>query len=165
VLLHSPGLAERVLPLVTFFREQSVVPDKLRSVAILSAVREKEAAYVWAAQVAAAKRAGLSESTINVLRAKGDPGSLSAEEREIVVYVRELMRTNKASQGAFDTLQKKYGTQWLVELRRPRTTSRCSPASSTRSRWRRRRTATRCRLRASAASRGCARGSFPSPRA
>jgi 4-carboxymuconolactone decarboxylase len=116
VLLHSPELAERVLPLVTFFREKSVVPDRLRSVAILAAVREKEAAYVWAAQVGAARRAGMSESTIDVLRAKGDPSSLPAEERDIVVYTRELMRTNKASQGAFDTLHKKYGTQWLVEL-------------------------------------------------
>ena len=41
MLLHSPGLAERVLPLVTFFREQSVVDARLRSVAILSAVRER----------------------------------------------------------------------------------------------------------------------------
>src|SRR5438093_1603598 len=50
MLLHSPKLAERVLPLVTFFRDESVVDAKLRSIAILSAVREREAAYVWAAQ-------------------------------------------------------------------------------------------------------------------
>src|SRR5262245_18853302 len=65
VLLHSPQLAERVLPLVTFFREQSVVDDKLRSIAILTAVREREAAYVWAAQVAAARRNGLREEVID----------------------------------------------------------------------------------------------------
>jgi 4-carboxymuconolactone decarboxylase len=46
MLLHSPKLAERVLPLVTFFRDQSVVEGKLRSLAILTAVREREAAYV-----------------------------------------------------------------------------------------------------------------------
>jgi len=46
MLLHSPKLAERVLPLVTFFRDESVVDAKLRSIAILSAVREREAAYV-----------------------------------------------------------------------------------------------------------------------
>jgi 4-carboxymuconolactone decarboxylase len=43
IMLHSPKLAERVLPLVTFFREGSVVDGKLRSHAILAAVREKEA--------------------------------------------------------------------------------------------------------------------------
>src|SRR4249920_428821 len=61
MLLHSPKLAERVLPLVTFFRDDSVVDARLRSVAILAAVREREAAYVWAAQVGAARRNGLSD--------------------------------------------------------------------------------------------------------
>lgn len=116
MLLHSPKLAERILPLVTFFRDQSVVDGKLRSIAILTAVREREAAYVWSAQVAQARRNGLREEVIDLLRAKGDPGKLSAEEREIVTYVRQLMRTNRVDQAAFDALQKRFGAQWLVEM-------------------------------------------------
>src|SRR5262245_24077100 len=87
MLLHSPRLAERVLPLVTFFRDESIVEPKLRSVAILAAVREREAAYVWAAQVGAARRNGVAEETIDLIRAKGDAGKLPAEERDIVTYV------------------------------------------------------------------------------
>jgi 4-carboxymuconolactone decarboxylase len=116
VLLHSPKLAERVLPLVKFFREDSVVEGRLRSIAILTAVREREAAYVWAAQVGAARRAGLREEVIDLLRAKGDPAALPAEEREIVTYVRQLMRTNRIDQSAFDALSKRHNAQWLVEL-------------------------------------------------
>jgi 4-carboxymuconolactone decarboxylase len=116
MLLHSPKLAERLLPLVTFFRDESVVDAKLRSVAILAAVREREAAYVWAAQVGAARRNGLSEEIIDLIRAKGDPGKLPAEEREIVTYVRQLMRTNRVEQDAFDALRKRHNEQWLVEL-------------------------------------------------
>jgi len=116
MLLHSPKLAEHVLGLVGFFRDESVVDAKLRSVAILTAVREREAAYVWAAQVAAARRNGLDEPVIDLIRAKGDPGKLSAEEREIVTYVRQLMRTNRADQAAFDALAKRHDAQWLVEL-------------------------------------------------
>jgi hypothetical protein len=33
-----------------------------------------------------------------------------------VTYVRELMRTNRAEQVAFDALHGKHGTKWLVEL-------------------------------------------------
>src|SRR5438093_10156320 len=95
ILLHSPKLAERLLKLVTFNREDNVVEPKLRSVAILSAVREREAAYVWAAQVGAARRAGVPDSTIDLLRAKGDPAALSDEERDVVTYVRQLLRTNR----------------------------------------------------------------------
>jgi len=116
MLLHSPKLAERVLGLVTFFRDESVVDPKLRSVGILSAVREREAPYVWAAQVAAARRNGVSEEVIDLLRAKGDPGKLPAPEREIVTYVRQLMRANRVDQAAFDALKNRHGAQWLVEL-------------------------------------------------
>ena len=116
MLLHSPKLAERMLGLVTFFRDESIVEPKLRSVAILTAVREREAAYVWAAQVAAARRNGVREEVIDLLRAKGDPRTLPAEEREIVTYTRQLMRTNRADQAVFDALKNRYGVQWLVEL-------------------------------------------------
>ena len=116
MLLHSPGLAERVLGLVTFFRDQSIVEGPLRSLAILTAVREREAAYVWAAQVGAARRAGVREAAIDLIRAKGDPGTLPAEEAEIVTYTRQLMRTNRVDQAAFDALQKRHGAQWVLEL-------------------------------------------------
>ena len=116
MLLHSPKLAERILPLVTFFRDESVVDAKLRSIAILSAVREREAAYVWAAQVGAARRNGLGEEVIDLLRAKGDPGKLPAEERDIVTYVRQLMRTNRVDQAVFDALKNRHNEQWMVEL-------------------------------------------------
>src|ERR1700704_4807491 len=116
MLLHSPKLAERLLPLVTFFRDGSVVDAKLRSVAILSAVREREAAYVWSAQVGAARRAGLREEVIDLIRAKGDPSTLSVEERDIVTYVRQLMRTNRVDQEVFDALKNRHNVQWMVEL-------------------------------------------------
>jgi 4-carboxymuconolactone decarboxylase len=116
MMLHSPNLAARVLQLVTFFRDDSVVEAKLRSVGILAAVREREGAYVWSAQVGAARRNGLEDAVIDVIRAKGDAAKLTPEQRDIVVYARQLMRTNKVEQAAFDALQKRYGTQWLLEL-------------------------------------------------
>ena len=115
MLLHSPALAERLLPLVKFFREESVVDAPLRSIAILTAVREREAAYVWAAQVGAARRNGLREAVIDLIRAKSDPASLPAEERDIVIYVRQLMRTNRVD-AAFEALNKHHNPQWMVEL-------------------------------------------------
>ena len=116
MLLHSPRLAERLLPLVTFFRDASVVDARLRSVAILSAVREREAAYVWSAQVAAARRSGVPEEVIGLLRAKGDPAALTADERDIVTYVRQLMRTNRVEQALFDALLARHDPQWMLEM-------------------------------------------------
>jgi alkylhydroperoxidase family enzyme len=82
----------------------------------LTAAREREAAYVWAAQVDAARRVGLREAVIDVVRTKGDPAGLSEDERDIMVYTRQLMRTNRVEQAVFDALLGRHGAQWLVEL-------------------------------------------------
>ena len=42
MLLHSPKLAERMLGLVTFFRDTSIVEPRLRSIAILTALAWRE---------------------------------------------------------------------------------------------------------------------------
>jgi alkylhydroperoxidase family enzyme len=93
-----------------------VVEGRLRSLAILTAVRERQAAYVWSAQVGAARRAGVREEAIDLIRAQGDPAALPVEEREIVAYTRQLARTNRVDQAVFDALQTRHGVQWLVEL-------------------------------------------------
>src|SRR5262247_4661445 len=117
VLLHSPKLAERVLNLGNFFRaNESVVAPKDRSLAILVAAREREGAYVWAAQVAAARRAGVREEAIDLIRSKGDPAKLPAEERDIVAYAQQLVQKNRIDQAAFEALQNRHNVQWLVEL-------------------------------------------------
>jgi 4-carboxymuconolactone decarboxylase len=116
VLLHSPKLAELLLPLVTFNRNDSIVEPQLRSIAALTAAREREAAYVWAAQVDVARRVGLREAVIDLVRAKGDPSGLAEDERDVAVYTRQLMRTNRVEQAVFDALLRRHSAQWLVEL-------------------------------------------------
>jgi 4-carboxymuconolactone decarboxylase len=116
MLLHSPQLAEKLLPIVAFFRADTVVEPRLRFLAVLTAACERGAAYVWAAQVGAARSSGIREEVIDLIRAKGDPGKLPAEERDVVNYTRQLMRTNRIDQPTFDALKNRHGAQWLVEL-------------------------------------------------
>jgi hypothetical protein len=71
---------------------------------------------LWAAQVGFARRIGLREEVIDLIRAQGDPSMLPDEEREIVTYVRQLMRTNKIDRAAFDALRKRHDARWMVEL-------------------------------------------------
>ena len=116
VLLKSPVLAERMLGMVTFNRDSCIVDGRLRSHAILAAVRERDSAYVWSAQVGAARRAGVADSTIDILRSKGDVSGLPDDERDIVNLTRQLMRANRAEYPVFNRLLGKYGEQWMVEL-------------------------------------------------
>ena len=116
VLLNSPRLAERLLGAGNYFHYDSIVAEKDKSLAIITAVRQREGAYVWAAQVGAARRAGVREEAIDVIRDKGDLAKLLPEERVIVAYIRELVETNRISQATFDALNKDHDAQWMVEL-------------------------------------------------
>src|ERR1700722_18832223 len=66
ILLHSPRLAERLLPMVPFNREGSVIEASLRLIGILATVREKDSHYVWAAQARSAQENGVRKEAIDV---------------------------------------------------------------------------------------------------
>lgn len=116
VLLHSPALAARLAPIVGFVRDDTIVEPKLHFVAILAAARECDAPYVWAAQVAQARKHNIREELIDHIRARGDPAKLPDEERDVMNYALQLTRTHRADKALFDTLHNRHGVQWLVEL-------------------------------------------------
>jgi 4-carboxymuconolactone decarboxylase len=115
MLLHSPKMAQPIFELGNYFREHSIVPAKLRTLGILVAARERRGAYVWSAQVNAARRAGISEQTIDLIRAKAPPERYSSEERDLIAYAEQLMGTTRVEQATFDVLKERYGVPWLLE--------------------------------------------------
>ena len=116
VLLHSPALAEQLVPMAGFVRDDTIVEPNLRFVAILAAARECNAPYVWAAQVAQARKHHIREDLIDHLRAQGDAAKLSAEERDVLNYTLQLTRTHHVDKATFDVLLNRHGVKWLVEL-------------------------------------------------
>src|ERR1700761_4984238 len=84
VLLYSPEMASKLLPMVPFNREGTIVEPNPRFAGILAAVREREGAYVWAAQVGAAQRSGVPQAMIDLLRTKADPSAFPADEADVV---------------------------------------------------------------------------------
>jgi 4-carboxymuconolactone decarboxylase len=116
ILLLSPPAEAVVVAMSRYFRGDTLVKSPQRELAAITAAREKDSLYVWAAQVDNARRAGLSEETIAAIRDGRDPGSLPPEDAAIVRYVQQLSRTNRVEQPAFDALKERYGIAWLVEL-------------------------------------------------
>jgi len=116
MLLHTPLLAHHFLGVVNFMRENSIVEQKVRSLAALTAASERGGYYVWSAQVESALKAGVRKEAIELIRAKGDPSKLPEDERQIVAFAQQLMRTSNVDRPTFDALHKRHGTKWMVEL-------------------------------------------------
>jgi 4-carboxymuconolactone decarboxylase len=116
ILLHSPALDEHALKLGNYFRYNSVVNSPEKELAIITAAREKDCLYVWAAQVGAGRRAGLREEAIAAVKERRDVAGLQPHEAEIVTYVRQLFRNNRVDQAAYDALVTRYSVPWLIEM-------------------------------------------------
>jgi 4-carboxymuconolactone decarboxylase len=115
-LMYSPQLNLAHSAVSAYFLKQSVIPERLQEVAILTTVREKEVAYAWGAHVASGRKAGVPETVIQAVRARGGVAGLEPDDAAIVTYARQLVRNGRAEQSAFDQLHAKFGTQWLVEM-------------------------------------------------
>ena len=116
ILMHSPGLAEMVCKTGAHVRLESELTMVERELALLSTVREKDAAYEWGSHVETARKAGMREEAIDAMRSAGDASNLEPDERDIINYTRQLLRTNRVEQGLFDALVERHGVRWLVEL-------------------------------------------------
>ena len=116
VLLNSPGLAQKVCEAGAQVRLGSTLKPVERELAIIATSREKDAAYEWAAHVRAGRQAGMREEAIEAVRHRKDISGLEQDERDIVEFVRQLLRTNRVEQPFFDDLVKRHGVRWLVEL-------------------------------------------------
>ena len=116
ILMYSPQLCECVLNQGTYLRFNCAVKPREGELAVLATAREKDCPYVWAAHVTLARKGGVREDAITAVRDRKDASGLPPDERAIVTYVRQLLRTNRVDQEVFDELKDRHGVSWLVEL-------------------------------------------------
>lgn len=116
IVLHSPGLAKPWNEVSEFLHRDSIVEPQHAELAVSATARERDCAYIWNAHVPLAKKAGVSDRTIEAVRAHKPLDGLPPDEATIVEYVRQLQRGNRVSQDLFDRLLKAHNEQWLVEL-------------------------------------------------
>ncbi len=116
ILLYSPPLCRRHLAVGTYLRAQSPMPAAVRELGIIATAREKDCPYVWAAHAPAARKAGVSDAAVTAVRDRGDLAGLGVTERDVVDYVRQLLRTNRVASSLFERLREQHGVPGLVEL-------------------------------------------------
>jgi 4-carboxymuconolactone decarboxylase len=115
-LMHSPGLAQKVMELGAHVRLKSTLTPAERELTIIAVTREKDAGYEWASHVATGRKAGLREEAIEAVRNRADVSLLEPDERDIITFVRQLLQRNRVEQSVFDALVQRHSQRWMVEL-------------------------------------------------
>ena len=116
ILLYSPVLSLRTAELGTFMRTDAALTDAQRELGVLGVARERDCRFIWADHAEAALTAGVSAAAVAAVRDRSPLAGLSAEERGLIDYVRQLHLTNRIAQPLFDELRDRYGIPWLVEF-------------------------------------------------
>ena len=115
-LMYHPAIAERVGELGAQLRFRGVLSDADRELAILTAGREVEATYEWAAHEPLGLEAGVRPDAIEVLRSQRPSTGLEPREALIVDTVRALYRDHRIPDDLYARAEAELGRQALVEL-------------------------------------------------
>ncbi len=113
--MHRPDLAEKWSELGLVLRFNSSFEPRLREFVILLTGRYWDCQFEWFSHEAEARKAGLSEQTIETLRHGGSTFQ-AADEQAISDYATELLRSHRASDPAYRRILASYGTAGIVEL-------------------------------------------------
>src|SRR4051794_31558945 len=95
VMLYSPGLSRSWNQVSEYFHRDSVVEAQHAELAVLVTARYWDCGYIWNAHLPNARKAGVSEQTIDAVRSCASLDGLPAVEAEIVRFTRELLQENR----------------------------------------------------------------------
>jgi 4-carboxymuconolactone decarboxylase len=115
-LLLSPDITQRVAHVGTYCRFESGLPDKVRELAVITAVREREVAFEWAAHLRMAGEVGVSKEAIEAVTNKGPLDKLSDEEQLPIQFAREVLVDKHVSDATFDEARKRFGDKGIIDL-------------------------------------------------
>jgi 4-carboxymuconolactone decarboxylase len=113
--MHRPDLAEKWSDLGLVLRFNSSFEPRLREFVILLTGRFWDCQFEWFSHEVEARKAGLSEQTIETLRHGGGTFA-AADEQAIHDYAVELLRRHRVGEAKYRRILDAYGTTGIVEL-------------------------------------------------
>ena len=116
LLMHSPPLCQRVFDVSNHLRAASLLSPRTRELVTIITAREQDCPYVWASHAPAARREGVPDATIALIRNHGDTANLAPDDTDGVEFTRQVLRSHRVAQALFDRLRDGHGVPWLVEL-------------------------------------------------
>jgi 4-carboxymuconolactone decarboxylase len=115
-MLYHPAIADRTAELGAQLRFRGILSGADRELAILTAGREVEATYEWAAHEPLGLQEGVRPEAIEVLRHQRPTDGLEPREALIVDTVRAIFRDHKIPDDLYARAEETFGRQGMVEL-------------------------------------------------
>ena len=117
MLMYRPvvaGMTERLGRQLRFDTE--ALPRSTIELVTLTVAREWDCLREWSVHVGQARRAGVSDETIEAVRQRRAPEGLSKDEALLVTYTQEIMRMHRVSDETFQAVLEQVGNVGIVVL-------------------------------------------------
>jgi len=111
--MYVPQLASLATEMNDLFRKSELGTHDFE-VAVRTAAREMDCAFVWGAHVNSGKKANVRPEVIDVIGRKAPLDGLTEAEAVIIQYGREVMGGHKVSQATFDRALAQLGPRKLI---------------------------------------------------
>jgi len=113
-MIHRPEIARAAADLGAVIRFHSTLSDHDRELVICTTALERDCAFEWDSHAPIARSAGVAESTLEAIR---DGAAVEdGDDAVFVEFARELCRSGKVSDAAFERARARLGDEGTVEL-------------------------------------------------
>jgi alkylhydroperoxidase family enzyme len=116
IRLYSPKVGELQRELNQYLRFDAGLSGPVRELSILVAARETDNQFEWAAHEPVARKEGLSDAAIDVVKNRKSATGLADEQAVIVQLGREIFEEKHVAQETFTRAVNKFGKQGLVNI-------------------------------------------------
>jgi len=113
---YSPPVAESMTAINDYLRHKAGLDDRLVELAILVTAREMDCVYVWTAHEPAARKAGLQQQIIDIVKFRRPVTMLGEKDAVVIQLGREALGKHKVASDTFARAQKLFGNQQLVNI-------------------------------------------------
>lgn len=116
IRLYSPRVAELTNALSRYLRYDAGLDPALRELIILATGRELGNQFEWAAHEPVARKEGLSQTAIDVVKFQKSTSDLPEKQALVIEWVRQIFRQHKLSADTFAAARKAFGERDLMNI-------------------------------------------------
>ncbi|OFW00741.1 MAG: hypothetical protein A3I61_19475 [Acidobacteria bacterium RIFCSPLOWO2_02_FULL_68_18] len=114
--MHSPEMAQHVLPAYMYLRFGNQLGTRLTELAILVTARELDIQYQWTSHEPVALKAGLEPAIIDIVKNRKSPAGLGEKDALVIRFGHELVGDRRVSAGTFTQALDVFGTRNVTDL-------------------------------------------------
>lgn len=116
IRMHSPRVSEYMTMGNRYLRFESGIEPRLIELAILVVAREMDSEFEWTAHEPPARKAGLEQKTIDVVKYRRPLTGVGEKEAAIIQLGREALGEHKVGPETFARALRLFGQQGIVDI-------------------------------------------------